>query len=284
MILQWPGLVDKRRTMDRIYKFLITITMLITTLSSHAFEYRLVAPVQEQCHQKSYVIGNALERAAYIRALAMTAAATYTLYHAWCWLQSAPSATTVIPPVAPSLPKPPQPHFLMQWGHWLYNSSKLFAAICAQQLIGNWCLSILLGDTSLKAFVHKNISYKVHKAEIEKYLKLLPQITETTERERVQCLIWRHLQVVTDKIGLLMAYILYYARTESRQETGALLEAYITITLASVAQVTAECNELATHNVEEAATVAHKKLLELLTSSINYTMSSLPIDAEAVAW
>ena len=75
-----------------------------------------------------------------------------------------------------------------------------------------------MGDSSLRSFIHKNISYKLHAVEIEKMLKLYSNTAEVAERERAEQVISCHLQLVVDKIGLLVAYMLYHARTEATPE------------------------------------------------------------------
>jgi hypothetical protein len=211
-------------------------------------------------------------------------ATSYTLYQLWNFLtHEQPTAPVIVANSSTTLVKPTE-GFFMRWGTWLFDSSKFFATLCAQQLMIGWVLSKLMHDPSLNGFIAKNVSYKIHGVEIDKYLKMLAIVTEQAQRERCEFLTVKHLQLIVDKTGLLMAYLLYYARDEASSTTRAMLELYVTITLTALEHEVTRFNQMAQDNVASAAETSRKVLIDLLSSSVHYARSALPLDNEAVIW
>lgn len=270
--------------MYSMYKYGIILFFLAQYGIGSAVENLLSVPTALQCEQKSYTIGNRIERDSYIRACAMTVAASYTVYLAWHWLSGERRVPVVNTPVVAPEGTQSTGSLFAGWAYWLFDSSKFLAKLCAQQLVANWVLSRCMQDSSLRAFINKNITYKLDEAAIERCLKTLADAPDEVERKRLQTLICTHLQLLINKNALLMAYMLYYVRDEAPCQNGAIITSYVALTLPAIEREVARFNATVGDDFIASVTEARKSLLELMTSSIRYAKSALPLDGDAVVW
>lgn len=259
-----------------LYKSII-VTMLCYVVTCDAHEYILKAPSQTGCEAQAACIQQKIAFTHYVRAAAMTAATTYTLYSCWHWITSpAPTQGSLSP--AQELISVQEQSSWNKWGVWFLSSGKRFTQLCAQQLLINWVLAQVITDQSPRAFIQRRVAYKYHLNEIDKLLQQLEEYAAPHDHENTICLINAHLQMLIDKFGLLMAYYLYYADAEASDEHRALLTSYVSLQLAAVADEVTLFNKTVQQNFSEAVIHTKKVLHELLCASVQYGLAAMSLD------
>jgi|GEM_PF-6636371 len=246
------------------------LVMSVCIGASDACDYSLTQISYDTCVKKAQILGSKFKRARYIRGIALTVSMLFLIYKVgpslYDWLvSSAPTPAPAAPPVtAPRI----------GWGTWLWDSTKIVAQVCAQQIVANWLVSRIMVDQSPQAFMQKNISYKVHALEIQHALAEMHHDTMQSDDERVTFLIHEHLRMMVAKIGLLMTYLLNAAHDET-QVQAALLDTYVKLTLDALNNEITAFNEAIAGDFVAATTHAERVLVDLLSSSIRYTLCTL---------